>query len=99
MLVTELPQATRDLIAHIDFTLLFKREAVRADLVAQATKDFTMYRELAPSNFEYDQKLKLHKRGKAFEPLFDYNILRILASLSQGYVDGFISKVESPFCL
>ncbi len=35
----------------------------------QATKEFTMYRELAPSNIEYDQKLKLHKRGKAFEPL------------------------------
>tara|TARA_R110001583_G_scaffold194191_1_gene364532 strand:- start:3730 stop:4062 length:333 start_codon:yes stop_codon:yes gene_type:complete len=27
-----------------------------------------MYRELAPGNIEYDQKLKLHKRGKAFEP-------------------------------
>lgn len=31
--LTNLPQATRDRIAHIDFTLLFKGEAVRADLV------------------------------------------------------------------
>ncbi len=53
--IAQLPQATRDRIAHIDFTLLFKGEAVRADLVdrfsiaaAQATKDFTMYRELGP---------------------------------------------------
>ena len=101
--IAQLPQATRDRIAHIDFTLLFKGEAVRADLVdrfsiaaAQATKDFTMYRELAPSNIEYDQKLKLHKRGEAFEPLFDYDVVRTLATISQGYGDGFTGKVKPP---
>ena len=101
--LAQLPQATRDRIAHIDFTLLFKGEAVRADLVdrfsiaaAQATKDFTMYRELAPGNIEYDQKLKLHKRGEAFEPLFDYDVVRTLATISQGYGDGFTGKVKPP---
>jgi len=99
--IAQLPQATRDRIAHIDFTLLFKGEAVRADLVdrfsiaaAQATKDFTLYRELAPGNIEYDQKLKLHKRGEAFEPLFDYDVVRTLATISQGYGDGFTGKVK-----
>ena len=101
--IAQLPQATRDRIAHIDFTLLFKGEAVRADLVdrfsiaaAQATKDFTMYRELAPGNIEYDQKLKLHKRGEAFEPLFEYDVVRTLATISQGYGDGFTGKVKPP---
>ncbi len=101
--LAQLPQATRDRIAHIDFTLLFKGEAVRADLVdrfsiaaAQATKDFTLYRELAPGNIEYDQKLKLHKRGEAFEPLFDYDVVRTLATISQGYGDGFTGKVKPP---
>ncbi|EMH1105163.1 TPA: WYL domain-containing protein [Proteus mirabilis] len=101
--IAQLPQATRDRIAHIDFTLLFKGEAVRADLVdrfsiaaAQATKDFTLYRELAPGNIEYDQKLKLHKRGEAFEPLFDYDVVRTLATISQGYGDGFTGKVKPP---
>ncbi|MFM2484423.1 WYL domain-containing protein [Celerinatantimonas yamalensis] len=101
--IAQLPQATRDRIAHIDFTLLFKGEAVRADLVdrfsiaaAQATKDFTMYRELAPGNIEYDQKLKLHKRGEAFESLFDYDVVRTLATISQGYGDGFTGKVKAP---
>ncbi|RCX07142.1 hypothetical protein [Marinomonas foliarum] len=76
-------------LTHIDFTLLFKGEAVRADLVdrfsiaaAQATKDFTLYRELAPGNIEYDQKLKLHKRGEAFEPLFVNDVVRTLATIS-----------------
>ncbi|MDF5400730.1 WYL domain-containing protein [Vibrio parahaemolyticus] len=101
--IAQLPQATRDRIAHIDFTLLFKGEAVRADLVdrfsiaaAQATKDFTLYRELAPGNIEYDQKLKLHKRGEAFAPLFDYDVVRTLATISQGYGDGFTGKVKPP---
>ncbi|EGQ8120575.1 WYL domain-containing protein [Vibrio cholerae] len=102
-LLEGLPQASRDRIAHIDFTLLFKGEAVRADLVerfsiapTQATKDFTLYRELAPGNIEYDQKLKLHKRGEAFEPLFNYDVVRTLATISQGYGDGFTGKVKPP---
>ena len=101
--IAQLPQAARDRIAHIDFTLLFKGEAVRADLVhrfniaaAQATKDFTLYRELASGNIEYDQKLKLHKRGEAFEPLFNYDVVRTLATISQGYGDGFTGKVKPP---
>lgn len=102
--IAQLPQAIRDRIAHIDFTLLFKGEAVRADLVdrfsiaaTQATKDFALYRVLAPVNIEYDQKLKLHKRGEAFEPLFDYDVVRTLATISQGFGDGFTGKVKPPF--
>ncbi|KAB7686362.1 WYL domain-containing protein [Plesiomonas shigelloides] len=98
-----LPQATRDRIAHIDFTLLFKGEAVRADLVnrfniaaTQATKDFNLYRELAPNNIVYDPKLKLHMRGEAFKPLFDYDVVRTLATISQGCGDGFTGKVKPP---
>ncbi|HGN0341500.1 TPA: WYL domain-containing protein [Proteus mirabilis] len=102
--IAQLPQAIRDRIAHIDFTLLFKGEAVRADLVdrfsiaaTQATKDFSLYRVLAPGNIEYDQKLKLHKRGEAFEPLFDYDVVQTLATISQGFGDGFTGKVKPPF--
>ncbi|KAB7684642.1 WYL domain-containing protein [Plesiomonas shigelloides] len=98
-----LPQAIRDRIAHIDFTLLFKGEAVRADLVnrfniaaTQATKDFNLYRELAPNNIVYDQKLKLHMRGEAFKPLSDYDVVRTLATISQGFGDGFTGKVKPP---
>ncbi|WP_099142593.1 WYL domain-containing protein [Xenorhabdus kozodoii] len=101
--LTKLPQATRDRIAHIDFILLFKGEAVRADLIerfsisaAQVTKDFALYRKLAPGNIEYDQKLKVHKRGKPFAPLFEYDVVRTLATLSQGYGDGFTRKAKPP---
>lgn len=47
--------------------------------------------------FHYDQKLKLHKRGEVFEPLFDYDVVRTLATISQGFGDGFTGKVKPPF--
>lgn len=99
-----LPQATRERIAHIDFTLMFKGEAVRADLMtrfnmapAQVTKDFMLYRELAPQNIEYDAKRRVHIRGAAFASLFEYDPLRTLATLSQGFGDGFSGKGMLPF--
>lgn len=107
-----LPQATRDRIAHIDFTLLFKGEAVRADLIerfriapTQATKDFALYKELAPDNILYDQKHKTHIRNIHFTPLFEYDVIRTLATVSQGFGDGFTGMVkpalacESPYHL
>ncbi|WP_037367621.1 WYL domain-containing protein [Salinivibrio costicola] len=101
--LAQLSQAARDRIAHIDFTLMFKGEAVRADLVdrfniaaTQATKDFNLYRELAPNNITYDPKQRLHKRGTHFTPLFDYDAVRTLATISQGYGDGFTGKVKPP---
>lgn len=111
-LLDALPQSSRDRIAHIDFILLFKGEAVRSDLTdrfnitaAQATKDFALYRELASENIEYDAKLRVHKRGKHFSPLFEYDVLRTLSTISQGYGDGFTGKIthslpcESPYHL
>lgn len=99
-----LPQATRERIAHIDFTLMFKGEAVRADLIerfniapAQVTKDFTLYREIAPQNIEYDAQRRLHVRGTHFRSLFQYDSLRTLATLTQGFGDGFSGKGKIPF--
>lgn len=96
-----LSENQRDRLAHIDFTLLFKGEAVRADLIdrfgissAQATKDLSLYRELAPQNIEYDLKQKRHLKGKGFIPLFGYDVLRTLATISQGYGDGFSGRVK-----
>lgn len=99
-----LPKATRERIAHIDFTLMFKGEAVRADLMdrfniapAQVTKDFALYRELAPQNIEYNAQRRLHFRGTQFHSLFQYDPLRTLATLTQGFGDGFLGKGEMPF--
>jgi hypothetical protein len=83
---------------------MFKGEAVRVDLikrfniaVAQATKDFTLYRELAPQNIKYDARCKLHLRSGTFDSLFQYDVLRTLATLTQGFGDGFSGKGQTPF--
>ncbi|WP_439652861.1 WYL domain-containing protein [Providencia manganoxydans] len=39
----------------------------------------------------------MHKRGEAFEPLFDYDVVRTLATISQGFGDGFTGKIKPPF--
>lgn len=92
----------RERLAHIDFTLLFKGEITRADLTGrfdiaavQATKDLALYRSLAPDNICYDKRSKLHIRPAGFTPLFDYDVIRTLTSLSQGFGDGLTSSVPS----
>jgi len=112
ILLDSLSQGQRERIAHIDFTIMFKGEAVRSDLTerfgiapAQATKDFTLYRELSNGNIEYDVKRKVHVRSQTFSALFDYDVIRTLSTISQGYGDGFTGHIkpalscEAPFHL
>ncbi|MTC45795.1 WYL domain-containing protein [Providencia sp. wls1922] len=99
----ELSQAQRERLAHIDFTLLFKGEAGRSYLTERfsvapsvATQDFARYKELAPNNVMYDEKRRVHLKTSAFQPLFDYDVVRTLATISQGFGDGFLGKVRPP---
>ncbi|WP_234246257.1 WYL domain-containing protein [Billgrantia desiderata] len=94
----------RERLAHIDFTLMFKGEARRSDLIyrfaiapTQATKDFALYHELAPANIIYDKSRRLHIRPHSFAPLFDYDITRTLSTLcqGQGHGDGFLGTLPT----
>ncbi len=98
-----LSQAQRERLAHIDFTLMFKGEAGRHFLMARfniapsvATQDFVRYKTLAPENIVYDAKRRLHLKTKHFKPLFEYDVIRTLATISQGFGDGFMNKVKPP---
>src|SRR5690606_4615487 len=71
----------------------------RSDLVerfgigeAAATRDITLYRELAPSNLHYDTKLKTYLISDSFKPLFKYTAPQALAALSQGFGEDFIGN-------
>ncbi|MEQ6918728.1 WYL domain-containing protein [Halomonas aquatica] len=92
----------RELLGHIDFTLMFKNEAGRDDLMklfaiapTQATKDFALYHELAPANIVYDKSKRLHVRVRAFAPLFNYDTTRTLSTLCQGLGDGFLGTLPT----
>jgi len=102
--LNQLSRATRDRLAHIEFTLMFKGSAVRSDLIdrfeiapAQATKDLKAYRDLAPNNAFYDKVRRAHVRADEFKPLFSFDTTRTLSTLTQGYGDGFSGKQPVPF--
>ncbi|WP_442905471.1 hypothetical protein [Halomonas sp. BC04] len=68
--LSSLSTSQRERLAHIDFTLMFKGEAGRGDLIdrfsiapTQATKDFALYHELASANIVYDKSKRLHLRA------------------------------------
>ena len=98
-----LTHAQRERLAHIEFTLMFKGEAGRNYLIERfkvapsvVTQDFARYRELAPQNVLYDEKKRLHLKTAEFSPLFQYDVIRTLATLSQGFGDGFLGKNNPP---
>lgn len=93
----DISQAQKERLSHIDFRVCFLGTIGRNDLVnrfgikaAAATRDITLYKELAPRNLEYDTKAKVYTRSKDFEPLFDYSPNQALAALAHGFGDDFV---------
>lgn len=93
----------RERLAHIDFTLMFKGEAGRQYITDRfkvapsvATRDFALYHDYAPQNIKYDDKLRQHIKTNEFKPLFDYDVIRTLATFSQGFGDGLTGHIQAP---
>jgi len=93
----EISQAQQERLSHIDFKLRFLGTIGRNDLVsrfgikaAAATRDITLYKELAPQNLEYDTKAKIYTRSDSFTPLFDYSSQQALTALAHGFGDDFV---------
>ena len=90
-------QAQRERLFHIDFRLYFLGTINRYDLElrfgikqAAATRDISLYKELAPKNLEYDTKAKTYIQREGFEPLFNFNNNQALSALLYGYGDDFV---------
>lgn len=93
------PQKQR--LAFIDFLLMFQGEFCRKDLtdkfemgMANATRDITLYRELAPENAVLDNSSKSYVQSKSFVPLFDYDARKTLIKLANNISDGFDGVLE-----
>jgi hypothetical protein len=87
--------AQRDRLAYIELRLRFVGEVQRGDLVqrfgiqtAAATRDFTLYKELAPANVHYDASSKRYVLAPGFRPLFELPLQRVFSFLTQGFGDG-----------
>ncbi len=90
-----LSHAQRDRLAYIELRLRFVGEVQRGDLsqrfgiqTAAATRDFTLYKRLAPANLHYDASGKRYVLGDAFSPLFEMPLPRVFSFLTQGFGDG-----------
>ncbi|QBG37714.1 WYL domain-containing protein [Litorilituus sediminis] len=83
---------------------MFKGSFSRVDLtskfemgMANATRDIALYRELAPSNSDFDNPSKTYIQNKKFKPLFEYEPRKTLAKLANKISDGFDSVLEVSF--
>lgn len=94
-------------LAFIDFCLEFFGQLSRADLllqfqtgVASATRDITLYRELACQNLVLRHQTKLYYRTPEFKSLFQHSADSVLLKLAQGSADR-LKRLEQPsqYCL
>ncbi|WP_448564105.1 WYL domain-containing protein [Thalassotalea ganghwensis] len=103
-LLNEKPFAQKQRLAFIDFLLMFKGQFSRKDLtdkfemgMANATRDITLYRELAPDNAVFDNNSKSYRQTKKFIPVFNYDPRKTLAKLANNISDGFDGVLEVAF--
>ena len=96
--LSSINQAQRERLFHIDFRLYFLGTINRNDLEsrfgikeAAATRDITLYKDLAPKNLEYDTKAKTYIQREGFKPLFNYGSNQALAALLYGFGDDFVT--------
>ena len=81
----------RERLWQIDFLTRFRGQVTRQDLaqrfgiaLSNATRDFALYRQLAPQNLDYDHSNKVYRRTDHFQPLFTYDREHTLQTLTLG---------------
>lgn len=102
--IEKLTFAQKQRLSFIDFCLLFKGSINRKELtekfemgMANATRDLTLYKELAPQNIDFNAQDRTYLQSKNFKPLFSYNSKQTLAKLSHKISDGFDGVMEVAF--
>jgi len=102
--IEKLTFAQKQRLSFIDFSLLFKGSINRKELtekfemgMANATRDLTLYKELAPQNIDFNAQDRTYLQSKNFKPLFSYNSKQTLAKLSHKISDGFDGVMEVAF--
>ena len=84
----ELNYSQRDRLTYVDLRARFFGAVRRQDLVdrfgiqtAAATRDLSLYRELAPESLSFDHKSKAYKRTNSFRPLFEPRAEQVMSWL------------------
>jgi predicted DNA-binding transcriptional regulator YafY len=102
--IEKLTFAQKQRLSFIDFSLLFKGSINRKELtekfemgMANATRDLTLYKDIAPQNIDFNAQDRTYLQSKNFKPLFSYNSKQTLAKLSHKISDGFDGVMEVAF--
>ena len=101
--------AQKQRLAYIDFCVLFKGAIYRQDLISRfevglsaGSRDFNIYKELAPKNIRYHSIEKRYVQTEQFQPIFEHDATRTLVKMANDISDGFDGiggvhyPVESP---
>jgi hypothetical protein len=83
-------------LSYIEFCLMFRGHLTRNDLIQRfevglsaGTRDFNLYREIAPENLDYDSKQKKYFQTTNFKPVFNHDARKTLVKLANNISDGF----------
>lgn len=92
---SELSQTQRERLAFLELRAFFTGELRRGDIEsrfgikpAAASRDLSLYREVAPKNLDYDPAGRRYRPTSTFKPVFEFHSQRVLAWLSQSFGDG-----------
>ncbi|MDP0561239.1 MAG: WYL domain-containing protein [Candidatus Endonucleobacter sp. (ex Gigantidas childressi)] len=98
-LLDDMGQAQKERLFHIDFKLRFLGTFNRHDLVsrfgtkaAAATRDISLYKDIAPKNLTYDTKAKTYIESDNFKPVFEYPGSQALSALCHGLGDDHVAN-------
>ena len=91
----DVSQNQRERLAFLELRAFFTGELRRGDIEgrfgikpAAASRDLSLYREVAPDNLDYDQASRCYRPSASFKPVHEFHCERVLAWLLQGFGDG-----------
>jgi len=91
----ELSHTQWERLAFLELRAYFTGELRRGDIEsrfgikpAAASRDLSIYREIASTNLDYDPAGRRYRPTSAFKPVFEFQAERVLAWLLQGFGDG-----------
>lgn len=91
----DVSQTQRERLAFLELRAFFMGELRRGDIEsrfgvkpAAASRDLSSYKDIAPTNLDYDVAARCYRPSSSFKPVFEFSTERVLAWLLQGFGDG-----------
>lgn len=104
MELNSLNYSQKQRLCYIDFKLMFTGSVTRNQIIsrfecgtAAASRDFSLYKELAPKNLSYNTTERQYVLESNFKPLFNHDARKTLIKLANEISDGFDAISDTKF--